>query len=113
VSDVVDQLRVPKRIGFVFAATRGILLLGSKAEDYYYNIFFRIKLTLFMLVIVHALVFRRTVYNRAAEFDRNPHIPGRARLAALLSLILWVGIFSAGRGIGFILAQGGLHYGVP
>jgi hypothetical protein len=113
VSDVVDQLRVPKRIGFVFAATCGILLLGSKAEDYYYNIFFRIKLTLFMLVIVHALVFRRTVYNRAAEFDRNPHIPGRARLAALLSLILWVGIFSAGRGIGFILAQGGLHYGVP
>jgi len=45
VSDVVDQLRVPKRIGFVFAATRGILLLGSK-RNYYYNIFFRIKLTL-------------------------------------------------------------------
>ncbi len=113
VSDVVDQLRVPKRIGFVFAATCGVLLLGSKAEDYYYNIFFRIKLTLFMLVIVHALVFRRSVYNRGAEFDRDLHIPGRAKLAAVLSLILWVGIFSAGRGIGFVLAPGGLHYGVP
>ena len=113
VSDLVDQLRLPKRIGFVFAATCGILLLGSKAEDYYYNTFFRIKLTLFMLVIVHALVFRRSVYNRAAEVDRDPHTLGRARLAAVLSLVLWVGIFSAGRGIGFVLAPGGLHYGVP
>lgn len=113
VADVVDQLRVPKRIGFVFAATCGILLLGSKAEDYYYNIFFRIKIALFILVLVHALVFRRIVYNRAAEIDRDPRIPGRAKLAAVLSLILWVGIFSAGRGIGFILAPGGLHYGVP
>ena len=106
-------MRVPKRIGFVFAATCGVLLLGSKAEDYYYNIFFRIKLTLFMLVIVHALAFRSSVYSRAAELDRDPQIPGRAKFAAILSLILWVSIFSAGRGIGFILAPGGLHYGVP
>ena len=89
VSDLVDQLRVPKRIGFVFAATCGILLLGSKAEDYYYNIFFRIKITLFMLMIVHALVVRGCVYNRAAEFDRDPQIPLLAKLAAVLSLILW------------------------
>jgi hypothetical protein len=113
IADVVDQLRVPKRIGFVFAASCGLLLLGSKAEDYYYNIFFRLKITLFMLVMVHALVFRNGVYKRAAELDRDPRIPGRAKLAAVLSLILWVSIFSAGRGIGFILAPGGLHYDVP
>jgi len=68
---------------------------------------------LFMMVIVHALVFRKSVYRRAAELGRDQQIPGRAKLAAVLSLILWVGIFSAGRGIGFILAPGGLHYGVP
>jgi uncharacterized membrane protein YfcA len=113
VADVVDQLRLPKRIGFLFAATCGVLLLGSKAEDYYYNIFFRIKLTLFMLVIVHALVFRDSVYNRAAELDRDREIPGRAKLAAVFSLILWVSIFSAGRGIGFVLAPAGLHYRIP
>jgi uncharacterized membrane protein YfcA len=111
VSDVVDQLRVPKRIGLVLAATCGILLLGSKAEDYYYNIFFRIKMSLFVLVAVHALAFRRGVYNKAAELDRAPRMPGRAKLAAGFSLLLWVGIFSAGRGIGFVLAPPGLHYG--
>ena len=35
VSDVVDQLRVPKRIGFVFVATCGFLLFGAKAGGYY------------------------------------------------------------------------------
>lgn len=110
VADVVDQLRVPKRVGFVLAATCGVLLLGSKAEDYYYNIFFRTKVVLFVLVAVHALVFRNSVYNRAAELDRAPRMPGRAKLAAVLSLVLWVGIFSAGRGIGFISAPAGLHY---
>ena len=110
VADVVDQLRVPKRIGFVIAATCGILLLGSKAEEYYYNAFFRTKLLLFVMVALHALVFRSSVYNRAAELDRAPRMPARAKLAAALSLLLWVSIFSAGRGIGFIPAPPGIHY---
>src|SRR3954447_13660920 len=43
ISDVVDQLRIPKRIGFLIVVACGILMLGSKAEEYYYNVFFRIK----------------------------------------------------------------------
>src|SRR5579885_2065110 len=52
VSDVVDQLRWPKRIGFIFAATFGVMLFCCKAEEYYYNAFFRTKVTLFLLVLV-------------------------------------------------------------
>jgi hypothetical protein len=37
VSDVVNQLRWLKWAGFVLVATCGILMLGSKAEEYYYN----------------------------------------------------------------------------
>src|SRR6266849_2448640 len=87
VSDVVNQLRVPKRIGFVIAATIGLLLLGAKAEVYYFNIFFRIKASLFVLVAVHAIVFRGSVYKRADEIDRAPQIPRRAKLAGGLSLL--------------------------
>src|ERR1700728_3936001 len=43
---VVDQMRVPKRIGFFLMAAFGILLFGCKAEEYYYNPFFRVKMTL-------------------------------------------------------------------
>src|SRR5581483_188185 len=90
VADVVNQLRWLKRIGFVIVATCGILMLGSKAEEYYYNVFFRTKMLVLTLIFVHALVFRRSVYGRAADFDRAGRIPGRAKLAAALSLLLWM-----------------------
>jgi len=102
VADVVDQLRWPKRIGFLIVATCGFLLASAKAEEYYYNAFFRIKLTLFVLVAIHALVFRGSVYNNAAALDQARRMPGKAKLAAALSLLLWVSIACAGRGIGYI-----------
>jgi hypothetical protein len=83
-------------------------MLLSKAEEYYYNAFFRAKLALLALVAVHALIFRASVYNKAAEFDRSG-IPGRARLAAALSLLLWTGIACMGRGIGYIEMPWGLQ----
>ncbi len=109
IADVVNQLRWPKRIGFVLALTCGFLLFGSKAEEYYYNAFFRAKVTLLLLVLVHALVFRPSVYDRAAELDRAPELPRRAKLAAGLSLALWTCIMIAGRGIGYIEVPFGLH----
>jgi hypothetical protein len=102
VSDVIDQLRWPKRIGFLIVATCGFLLASSKAEEYYYNAFFRAKLALLVLVAVHALVFRGSVYNNAAALDKANRIPGTARLAAALSLVLWISIACMGRGIGYI-----------
>jgi len=102
VADVVNQLRWLKRIGFVVVATCGILMFGSKAEEYYYNIFFRTKMVILALIFVHALVFRTSVYRRVAEFDKAGRIPGRAKLAAALSLMLWLGMIIAGRGIGYI-----------
>ena len=103
---VIDALRVPKRIGLVIAATFGVLLFCSKAEQYYYNVYFRTKLALFLLVAVHALIFRK-VYNRGAE--RGLAEPVRARAAACLSLLIWSGILIAGRDIGYVLPQAGLH----
>jgi hypothetical protein len=102
ISDVVDQLRVPKRVGLLIVATCGILMLGSKAEEYYYNIFFRIKLVLLLCVFLHGMIFRGSVYMNAAALDRAAKVPGRAKLAAFLSLLLWTGIACAGRGIGYI-----------
>ena len=107
---VVDGLRVPKRIGLLIAATFGVLLFCCKAEQYYYNVYFRLKLLLFALVAVHALLFRSRVYNRPYEMlpARPPNL--QARLAALLSFLLWAGILTAGRAIGYVPAPRGLHF---
>ncbi len=102
VSDVVEQLRIPKRIGLILIATCGILMLGSKAEEYYYNIFVRVKLSLLALMFLHGWYFRRSVYYNTAELDRAGQMPTRAKVAAALSILLWTGIACAGRGIGYI-----------
>jgi hypothetical protein len=102
VSDVVNQLRWLKWVGLGIVVTCGILMFGSKAEEYYYNAFFRAKMTVLSLILVHNLVFRRSVYSKVAEYDKTGRIPGRAKLAASLSLILWSSMVICGRGIGYI-----------
>jgi hypothetical protein len=103
IADVVNELRIPKRIGFLLVATCGFLLFGMKAEEYYYNPFFRAKMILLVLVLVHAIIFRARVYSRSHELDQLKRLPTRAKLAAVLSLILWLCIAGAGRGIGYIV----------
>lgn len=102
VAEVVDLFRIPKRWGLLLIVTCGILLAGSKAEEYYYNAFFRTKLILLGAVLVHELVFRRGVYANPAALDRTPTVPASAKLAAALSLLLWTSIACCGRGIGYI-----------
>ena len=53
-------------------------------------------MTLLALVGVHAVVFRRSVYRAASNVA-----PGNAKLAACLSLVLWLGILSMGRWIAY------------
>ena len=100
VSDVVNGLRPWKHAGLTLTAGCGILLLWSKAAIYYPNPYLWIKLSLFVLIIIHALVFR-SVYRNVTDLDRGPVIPGRARLAAALSILLWISVVTAGRWIGY------------
>lgn len=101
VADLIRRLRPWKRVGFVIMITCGILLFGAKAENYYLNPYFQIKITLLLLVGVHAMVFHRSVYGNPEQLDRAPAMPGVAKLAASLSLFLWVGILSMGRWIAY------------
>jgi len=100
VSDVVNGLRPWKHLGLTLTATCGALLLWSKAAIYYPNPYLWIKLTLFALIIIHSLVFRG-VYRNIGDLDRSPAIPGRAKLAAALSIVLWISVVTAGRWIGY------------
>ena len=101
IADVVGGLRPYKRIGFVIMVTCGLLMAGSEAPTYYPNPYFWTKMTLLMLVGVHALIFKPLVYDHPEELDKIPVIPTRAKAAAVLSLILWVSIPICGRLIGY------------
>jgi hypothetical protein len=60
--------------------------------------------------VVHALVFRRSIYANPAALDRARMIPRNAKVAAALSLLLWTSVACCGRGIGYIKLPPRLHF---
>jgi hypothetical protein len=101
VTDVVNQFRYWKRAGFCIMVTMGALLASSEAMKYSGNPYFWAKMSLLVLVGVHAAIFRPRVYNNTDAIDRAPSLPGRAKLAGALSLCLWLGVLTMGRLIGY------------
>ncbi|HEY7391895.1 MAG TPA: DUF6644 family protein [Bryobacteraceae bacterium] len=101
VTDVVNQFRFWKRFGFCIMVTMGALLASSEAVKYSPNPFFWTKMSLLVLVGVHALIFRPRVYNNTAAIDKEPKLPTRAKLAGGVSLVLWLSILTMGRLIGY------------
>lgn len=99
VSDVVEQFRVWKRAGFALVVASGLLLGWAEPLKLYRSPSFWVKMGLLVLVGVHALAFRNGVYENARLLDRG--LTPRAKLAAVLSLILWAGLIVAGRLIAF------------
>jgi hypothetical protein len=101
IADVVKGTRMWKRIGFVIMVTMGLLLATSEMDKYYGNPYFQLKMTLILLVAVHAIVFHRSVYGNPEVLDKMPKIPRVAKTAAVCSLVIWIGIASLGRWIAY------------
>ena len=101
VTDIVNQFRVLKRVGFCIMVTMGALLASSEAVKYSDNPFFWAKMCFLAMVAVHAIIFRPRVYNKTAEIDSAPSLPRQAKLAGALSLVIWFGVLTMGRLIGY------------
>jgi len=87
--------------GFAVSVMSGFLLFWAEAEKMYVNPSFRAKLVLLALAGINALVFHRTIYRRAQEWERQHVSPWRARATAFASLMLWSGVIIAGRAIAY------------
>ena len=98
-SDVWYQLRPWKQAGFMVVVATGLLLAWAEPVRLYGSPAFWVKMSLFALVGMHALVFRATVYGHPEKLDAG--ISSRAKLAAALSLILWAGMVVSGRLIAY------------
>lgn len=101
ITQVVTSFRIWKRAGAVIMIATGLLLATCQATRYAPNPYFWTKMVVLGLIGVHALIFRPTVYNRTAELDKSPVIPTKAKVAAILSLVLWTGMFTMGRMIAY------------
>jgi len=101
ITEMVTSLRPWKRVGGTIMIAMGLLLAASEAEKYAPNPFFWTKMIILGLIGVHALIFRPIVYNKTEELDRSPVIPTKAKVAAILSLVLWTSMFVMGRLIAY------------
>jgi hypothetical protein len=87
--------------GLAVSVVSGFLLFWAEAEKMYANPSFRAKLVLLALAAINALVFHRTIYRSAHEWERQHMSPWRARATAIASLALWSGVIIAGRAIAY------------
>jgi hypothetical protein len=87
---------------FVMALTGSLLFISNAAKLYVNNTMFQFKLGLIALAGINALAFHFTIYQRVTAWDLSPVTPLHARLAGAASLLLWIGVVTAGRWTGFV-----------
>jgi len=82
----------------VVMVVSGIALLSEEAGKCYYSPAFRWK----MALLAAAVVFYFTLHRRALQKTGNGVPALSARIAAIVSLTLWLGVGVAGRAIGLL-----------
>jgi hypothetical protein len=85
-SAVAEQLRPWTWIGLGSVAVSGFLLFATEAADYAAVTPFRVKMLIIGLAVISALAIEWNV----SKWDRAPVTPVRARLVALISIVLWL-----------------------
>jgi hypothetical protein len=87
---------------FAVALITGLLLFSAHAVRYVETIYFLIKMVFILAAGLNMLYFEYVTHKSVAKWDRDPSPPARVRFAGGLSLVLWLGVVTTGRYIGFV-----------
>jgi hypothetical protein len=101
VSELMREVLPWTWVAFVFAVITGSMLFSSAAVKYSHNGPFVTKMILLLVAGLNMAVFHLGSYRKVAIWDRDVMTPTGARVAAGISLALWVTIVAMGRWIGF------------
>jgi len=102
VVDASNHLTLWSKISFLAVVPSGFLLFMVEASSYASNIAFQLKLILLFAAILNALFFQFYIYKNVHEWDKNKATPFAAKVAAILSILLWVLIIAGGRFIAYL-----------
>ena len=97
VSEVFQDLRAWMFAGFAVMFLTGGLLFSAHATKAYASGYFRAKLALMILAGVNAGIYHWSIDRRESEWGKAPVPPIRARIAGLVSLVLWFSVVAVGR----------------
>jgi hypothetical protein len=96
-SELQRRLFPWQMFGLVITSTSGLLLFYGQPTRYYGKALFWLKLVLMALAGVNAMYFHLTTYRSVARWDTDRVLPSGAKVAGVLSLILWAGVVVFGR----------------
>jgi hypothetical protein len=98
---ILRPARAAAMLGLLLMALTGFTLFAAEASHVAMNSVFQVKAGLIALGILNALVIAGPVV--AALGDKGAHavVPARARLAAILSLAIWLSVAACGRLIAY------------
>ena len=82
---------------FLLIVPSGLSMFVAHAGDFIASPVFVLKLCLILAAGVNAAVFHAGVFRGASDWDVNCMPPAAARMAAALSLLLWVSVIACGR----------------
>ena len=88
---------------FGLAAITGTLLFVGKATSYVANPYFLWKLSMMALAGLNMMYFHFITYRTVEHWDRDASMPVAVKVAAALSIVLWLSVVFFGRAIGFTL----------
>ena len=100
-SQVQKRLFPGQMVGMVVSSVSGLVLLYGQPMRFYGNIFFWIKSVMMVLAAVNALAFHLSTYESVAEWDSAVVMPSAAKLAGVVSIVLWAFVVICGRLIAY------------
>lgn len=96
-SAFTERLLPWTRVGFALMVVTGLLLFYSSPLRYYHNLFFRIKIALLCVAGLNVWFFHSRIHRSISGWDDDPRPPRAARMAGIVSLVVWTGVVFAGR----------------
>ena len=97
VSAMADHLLPRARLALVLVVPSGVLMFMAHATEMLENPAFRLKLLLIAAAFLNAGIFHRWPFRVVGDWDTELPAPPTARLAGVLSLLLWTGAIACGR----------------
>jgi hypothetical protein len=87
--------------GFAIAVVSGALMVAPNAITYYNNTAFRLKMVALLAAGINMAIFQLVTERGVSAWDKDRAAPAAAKLAGLLSILLWIAVIALGRWIGF------------
>jgi hypothetical protein len=80
----------------------GVMMFMAHASDFISNTAFVVKLSLIFGAGFNAAAFHLGPYRSVSEWDSHFPTPGAAKLHALISILLWMGVIACGRLLAYL-----------